>query len=181
MSYYRFCRMVAPVAVLWHQRKWADNVISQYYGKYELKRGQQKSTYYLRINTAVYILHSVDDLIDLDYDLYVDRTVKGSAATRTTPSAKPIDYCSICPHKDGCPFLSFVYAARKDACLFIPLFQFPPASKLELLYVKQAIPKLIADTVLSNVQSERTAGQEAYEKCTALFVYRHTFRFAQLQ
>lgn len=180
MSYNRFSRIIAPVAVLWHQRKWADNVISFYYGKYEWKKGQQKSTYYLRIDTAVYVLQTVDDLIDLDYDLYIQRTLKGNAAASSTQAVKPIDYCSICPHRNDCPLQSFVQAARKDSCLFIPLFHFP-VSKLELLYLRQAIPKLIADMVLMNVQSDRKAQQDSYEKCSPVFVYMHTFRFAQLQ
>lgn len=181
ISYARFCKKIIPIAVRWHRQQWSDNVTSEYYGRYAEQPGAQKDIYYLQVNKRVYVLNTVEELVNLDHDLYLMRMKKAASGGQQPLQEKEFNYCSICAHKDGCPFLSFAYTVRKKACLFIPVFHLTPTSRAELENMKSAEAKLIMDVVMSSLYAERAPEHPAYERCTPIAVYKHTFTFSQLQ
>ncbi len=180
INYERFCRKIMPVAVRWHRQQWADQVTSNYYGRYGLQKGKKKDLYYLEINKIVYMVDSVETLINLDHDLYMKR-MTNTGTQVDTDTGPGINYCSFCAHKDGCPFLSFAYQVRKKACLFIPVFHLAPTGKMELDNLKRAESRLITDVVMSSIYTERAHEGPAFEPCMPIAVYKHTFTFSQLQ
>lgn len=170
-----------PLSVMWHRQQWSDNVTSQYYGRYGEKKGAKKDLYYLEIDKTVYTLDTVEDLINLDHDLYMERMQKSAPPSTELTMEKGFNYCSICAHKDGCPFLAFAYAVRKKACLFIPVFHLVPTIKMELEHLKPAASKLILQAVMGSLYADRLPEHPAFEPCTPIMVYKHTFTFSQLQ
>lgn len=181
INYARFCKKVVPKAVLWHRQQWADNVTSQYYGRYGEKKGAKKDLYYLQIGETVYSLYTVEDLINLDHDLYLQRLTLNDGKESGALITDGLNYCSICAHKEGCPFLAFAYHVRKKACLFIPVFHLVPTSQMEMKHIRPAENRLITDVLMNSLYSDRGPDHHAFEKCAPISVYKHTFTFSQLQ
>lgn len=181
INYYRFVQKIMPASVLWHRHEWEDKVTSRYYGRYVEHRGKKKDQYYLEINQVVYSLHTVEDLVNLDHELFMDRLQKsGGAQAASTLSSTNQHYCSICTHKEGCPLMKLPYSERKRACLFIPVVYLLPEGKLEVENIRPASSRLLSTVVIQSLHTEKMAG-DILELVHPLSVYKHTFSFAQLQ
>ena len=181
INYYRFVKKILPVSVLWHRHEWEDNVTSRYYGKYSDQNGKKKDQYYLEINQVVYSLHSVEDLVNLDHELFMNRLIKGgSVQAPATLLSNTLNYCSICTHKEGCPLMKKPYRERKRSCLFIPIVYLLPAGKMEVENIRPASSRLITEMVMQSLYAERMP-ETILELVAPINIYKHTFSFAQLQ
>ncbi|NML19889.1 hypothetical protein HHL16_03340 [Pseudoflavitalea sp. G-6-1-2] len=181
ISYCRFVQKIMPASVLWHRHEWEDKVTSRYYGRYVEHKGKKKDQYYLEINQVVYSLHTVEDLVNLDHELFIDRLQRGGGAqAASTLSSKTHNYCSICTHKEGCPLMKLPYPERKRSCLFIPVVYLLPEGKLEVENIRPASTRLLSAVVIQSLHTEKMAG-DILELVHPLSVYKHTFSFAQLQ
>ncbi|HVK48375.1 MAG TPA: hypothetical protein VM488_11030 [Pseudobacter sp.] len=180
INYYRFVKKILPQSVLWHRHEWEDNITSRYYGRYADQHGKKKDQYYLEINQVVYSLHTVEDLVNLDHELFMNRLSKGGSVQTAAALPHKLTWCSICTHKDGCPLMKKPYPERKRQCLFIPVVYLLPACKMEVENLRPASSRLITEMVMHSVYAERVA-ETVLEKITPVNIYQHTFTFAQLQ
>lgn len=147
---------------------------------YSDQNGKKKDHYYLEINQVVYSLHSVEDLVNLDHELFMNRLSKGGSVQTSAALPKKQNYCSICTHKDGCPLMKKPYAERSRQCLFIPLVYMLPACKMEVENLRPANSRLITEMVMQSLYAERIP-ESILELLSPMQVYQHTFTFAQLQ
>jgi hypothetical protein len=180
INYYRFIKKIQPQSVLWHRHEWEDNITSRYYGRYADQNGKKKDQYYLEINQVVYSLHSVEDLVNLDHELFINRLSKGGSVQTTAALPNLQNYCSICTHREGCPLMKKPFAERKKLCLFIPVVYLLPACKMEVENMRPAGSRLITEMVMQSIYTDRVA-ESVLELMSPLNVYQHTFTFAQLQ
>ncbi len=147
---------------------------------YSDQNGKKKDQYYLEINQVVYSLHSVEDLVNLDHELFMNRLTKGGSVQTSAALPREQNYCSICTHKDGCPLMKKPYAERSRQCLFIPLVYMLPACKMEVENLRPANSRLITEMVMQSLYAERLP-ETILELLSPMQVYQHTFTFAQLQ
>jgi hypothetical protein len=180
INYYRFIEKILPQSVLWHRHEWDDHVTSRYYGMYAARNGKKKDQYYLEINQVVYSLRTVEDLVNLDHELFMNRLSKGGSVKTTAALPAKQNYCSICTHRNGCPLMKKPYAERSRQCLFIPVVYLLPACKMEVENLRPATPRLITDMVMQGIYAERLP-ETMLELLAPVQVYQHTFTFAQLQ
>lgn len=180
INYYRFVKKIMPRSVLWHRHEWEDNTISRYYGRYADQHGKKKDQYYLEINQVVYSLHSVEDLVNLDHELFMNRLKRGGSVQTAAALLHTQPYCSICTHKEGCPLMKQPYAERKKLCLFIPVVYLLPACKMEVENMRPANSRLITEMVMQSLYAEKMT-ETVHELVKPKDVYQHTFTFAQLQ
>lgn len=180
INYYRFIQKIMPRSVLWHKHEWEDNVTSRYYGMYLEQNGKKKDQYYLEINQVVYSLQTVEDLVNLDHELFMNRLTKGGSVQTSAALPQKTNYCSICSHRDGCPLLKKPYGERKRQCLFIPVVYLLPACKMEVENLRPAASRLITEMVMQSLYAERIP-ESVLELVPPVLIYQHTFTFAQLQ
>lgn len=180
INYYRFITRILPHSVLWHRHEWDDHVTSRYYGKYSGHNGKKKDHYYLEINQVVYSLQTVEDLVNLDHELFMNRLSKGGSVQISAALSSKQNYCSICTHKEGCPLMKKPYAERSRKCFFIPMVYLLPACKKEVENLRSANSRLITEMVMHSLYTERMP-DTTQEKLAPMQVYQHTFTFAQLQ
>lgn len=180
INYYRFLKKILPQFVLWHKHEWEDNVTSRYYGRYADQNGRKKDHYYLEINQVVYSLRTVEDLVNLDHELFMNRLSKGGSVQPAAALPAQQHHCSICTHKDGCPLMKKPIAERKQLCFFIPVVYLLPACKMELENLRPANSRLITEVVMRSLSAERMP-DTVLELMAPLQVYQHTFNLAQLQ
>ena len=147
---------------------------------YSDRNGKKKDQYYLEINQVVYSLHSVEDLVNLDHELFMNRLSKGGSVQTSAALPAKQNYCSICTHKDGCPLMKKPYSERKRQCLFIPLVYMLPACKMEVENLRPANSRLITEMVMQGLYAERVP-ETILELLSPMQVYQRTFTFAQLQ
>lgn len=77
--------------------------------------------------------------------------------------------------------MAFAYHLRKKACLFIPVAQLRPVSRLELEDLRPAGSRLLTEVVMESLQNDRLQDPGKAEPCAPITVYKHTFSFQQLQ